>query len=124
VAGAGRGDLLYFDPPYAPLSPTSAFGAYTAGRFTAGDQQRLCDAVVTLAGNGAQVMLSNSSAPVVDRMYREAVSAGTGLALWAVPARRAINSRPGGRGPVDERLLTNLVPRDGADLPVAVRRLA
>jgi DNA adenine methylase len=122
VADAKRGDFVYFDPPYAPLSPTSAFGAYTTPRFTDADQARLCTMVVTLAGRGAAVMLSNSSAPGILALYREAVRPATGLALWQLPARRAINSRPGKRGPVAELLLTNLMPRRD-DLPGGVERL-
>ena len=112
VAPAQAGDFLYFDPPYVPLSSTSAFGAYTAGRFSMTDQERLCDVVTRLAGRGCSVMLSNSSAPSIERMYRRvASSSSTGLSLWRVPARRAINSRASGRGYVDELLLTNLEPR-------------
>jgi DNA adenine methylase len=100
---------VYFDPPYAPLSATSAFGAYTAARFSDQDQRRLRDVVVELARRGCHVMLSNSSAPAIDAQYREATgAAGSGLRLWRVPARRAINSRGAGRGPVLELLLTNL----------------
>lgn len=112
VADTRSGDFVYLDPPYAPLSATSAFGAYTAARFTAADQERLADLAVALAGRGCAVMVSNSSADAVDALYRRAASApGAGLTLWRLPARRAINSRGSRRGPVDELLLTNLEPR-------------
>jgi DNA adenine methylase len=113
VSGARPGDFLYFDPPYAPLSATSAFGAYTADRFTPGDQRQLCATVADLAARGCHVMLSNSSAPEIVDLYRDAVrtSRGAGLALWGVPARRAINSRASSRGHVAELLLSNLAPR-------------
>jgi DNA adenine methylase len=112
IERAGRTDLLYFDPPYAPLSATSSFGAYTAARFTTRDQERLCEAVVALARNGSAVMLSNSSADSVQQLYKRAVSdSSAGLGLWQVLARRAINSRPTSRGRVAELLLTNLEPR-------------
>jgi DNA adenine methylase len=109
IVDATAGEFVYFDPPYAPLSATSAFGAYTAARFSDQDQRRLRDVVVELARRGCHVMLSNSSAPAIDAQYREATgAAGSGLRLWRVPARRAINSRGAGRGPVLELLLTNL----------------
>jgi DNA adenine methylase len=113
VGDARAGDFLYFDPPYVPLSPTSTFGAYTAVRFSPDDQERLCDLVVSLARRQCAVMLSNSSAASIGRLYRRAASAsGAGLSLWEVPARRAINSRAQQRGAVTELLLTNLEPRD------------
>jgi DNA adenine methylase len=123
VAGRGAGDFLYFDPPYVPLSATSAFGAYTAPRFSEADQERLCATVVALAGRGAAVMLSNSSASDVRARYEDVARHAPGLALWEVPARRAINSRPSRRGPIAELLLTNIAPRS-EELPDRVRRLS
>jgi DNA adenine methylase len=119
VADARHGDFLYFDPPYAPVSPTSAFCSYTASRFSPEDQQRLCAAVVELARRGCLVMLSNSSAGEIEAEYGAATRApGAGLRLWRVPARRAINSQSDKRGAVAELLLTNLEPR--AEVPGAV----
>jgi DNA adenine methylase len=123
VAGATEHDLLYFDPPYAPLSPTAAFGAYTAPRFGEDEQRALCARVVELARAGASVMLSNSSAPDILSLYSEAAGSIRGLRLWRVPARRAINSRPARRGPVEELLLTNLAPRRD-ELPAGVLAIA
>lgn len=111
VASAAPADFLYFDPPYVPVSETAGFGAYTAEAFTATDQRQLCETVTGLARAGCHVMLSNSSATWVTRLYEEAAGAGAGLALWQLPARRAINSRAAGRGHVSELLLTNLPPR-------------
>ena len=111
LARTNAGDFVYLDPPYAPLSSTSAFGAYTADRFSPSDQAQLCEAVVDLARRGRHILLSNSSAPEIVALYREATgAAGAGLRLWRVPARRAINSRATGRGVVTELLLTNLEP--------------
>jgi DNA adenine methylase len=109
---AKPGDFLYFDPPYAPLSPTARFTAYTARPFALTDHQRLRDVATTLAERGCHVMVSNSSAPVIARLYEEdpAVSAA-GLRLHRLPARRAINSRADARGEITELLLTNLDPR-------------
>jgi DNA adenine methylase len=109
VEGARKGDFVYLDPPYEPLSPTSSFNAYTAARFSTHDQRRLCEVVVELARRGCRIMLSNSSARSIAVMYREAARvSGSGLRLWQLPARRAINSRPSLRGAVSELLFTNL----------------
>ena len=101
-------DFLYFDPPYAPLSATARFTAYTAPPFTLDDHARLRDCVVTLARRGCHVLVSNSSAPEVEALYTEPEVVAAGLSLHRVPARRAINSRPAARGPVVELLLTNI----------------
>ncbi len=111
LADAGPGDFVYADPPYAPMSATARFTAYTAGGFGPGDQARLRDVVVDLAGRGAAVLLSNSTAPEIQALYVDHRPArAAGLRAFTVPARRAINSRGTARGPVLEYLITNLDP--------------
>jgi DNA adenine methylase len=106
---AAHGDFIYVDPPYAPLSPTSSFTAYTASRFDAGDQARLQRFVIDLVGRGCHVLLSNSTASEIAALYehsREAQNAG--LQTFRVAARRAINSNAARRGAVNEYLITNI----------------
>jgi DNA adenine methylase len=112
AAVAQAGDFLYFDPPYAPLSATAAFTAYTAPGFGPDEQCALRDTAVALQRQRCHVIVSNSSAPLVVDLYLEAVrQSGGSLQLWSVPARRAINSRGDRRGPVRELILTSIVPR-------------
>lgn len=114
LAGAQRGDFVYLDPPYAPLSATSSFTGYTEGGFGDEDQRRLRDVVVGLARRGCHVLLSNSTAPVIRSLYqRDPQVENAGLRVHRVRARRAINSRGALRGPVDEFLITNLPRRHG-----------
>jgi DNA adenine methylase len=108
---------VYCDPPYAPLSPTANFAHYTAGGFSADDQARLQAAVVAAAGRGATVLLSNSCAPLIDRLYSTVDARRAGLRIHRVPARRAINSRASARGVVDEFVVTNAVARSSAPRP-------
>jgi DNA adenine methylase len=109
VAEATRGDFVYFDPPYAPLSATSTFTSYTADGFTPADQQRLQRVVLTLAARGCHVVLSNSTAPEIARLYDDNPEAvRVGLKAVKVPARRAINSKPSARGAVLEYVITNV----------------
>lgn len=108
---ARRGDFLYFDPPYAPLSPTARFTSYTQRPFALIDHARLRDVVVELAHRGCYVMVSNSSADAIADLYEDRHVAAAGLAVHHLPARRAINSRAAARGPVIEFLLTNLPAR-------------
>lgn len=116
AARARAGDFIYFDPPYAPVSPTSRFTAYTPGGFTSDDQRRLRDLVVTLARRGCHVVLSNSAAPLSRELYvDDPVVRRADLRAWGVHARRAINSHGSGRGPVLELIVSNVTPGAASD---------
>jgi DNA adenine methylase len=109
LAQAGQSDFVYLDPPYAPLTETARFTSYTAGGFGKAEQERLQQAVIHLACRGAFVLLSNSSAPDIRRLYASDEAAlNAGLRTTSVPARRAINSRAASRGPVREYVITNI----------------
>lgn len=105
AATAGCGDFVYFDPPYAPLSPTALFRSYTARGFEDDDQRRLQALAIGLAARGVHVLLSNSVAPVVCDLYE---GSRAGLTAHRIPARRAINSRGDRRGMVEELLVSNV----------------
>ena len=109
IGEAGKGDFVYCDPPYAPLSRTAAFTSYTAGGFDANDQRRLQRVVIELARRGCHVLLSNSTAGEIAALYEQSAEARrAGLRVARVPARRAINSNASRRGAVDEFLITNI----------------
>lgn len=91
-------DFVYFDPPYAPISPTSNFSTYMTGGFTEVDQERLANVFFGLKARGVHVLMSNSNAPLVHRLYARAE-------IVVVRARRNINCNPGGRGFVTEVLI-------------------
>ncbi len=106
---AGRGDFIYFDPPYAPLSRTANFTSYTARRFDGDDQARLQQTVIALARRGCHVVVSNSTADEIAALYeRSSEARAAGLRTTRVPARRSINRSPLGRGHVDEFLISNV----------------
>lgn len=108
---AKKGDFVYFDPPYAPLTATAQFTSYTATGFSTPDQERLQHVVVQLARKGCSVLLSNSTAPEIKRLYDgNADAEAAGLRAYKIPARRMINSAPQKRGAVLEYLVSN-VPR-------------
>ena len=104
---SGPVDFYYFDPPYAPLTTTSRFTAYTTGGFTGDDQRRLQLLAIGLASRGARIVLSNSSAPEVLALYTSDEARKAGLRVIEIPARRAINARASLRGPVRECVITN-----------------
>jgi DNA adenine methylase len=95
VADAARGDFIYFDPPYDPVSPTANFTSYTAGAFGADDQRALAQTARELVARGCRVMLSNSDTPFVRGLYK-------GFRIDRVKCVRAINSDASRRGEVDE----------------------
>ena len=109
LAEADPGDFVYLDPPYAPTSRTAQFTSYTAGGFGPEQQSALQQAVIELARRGAFVLLSNSVAPEIRRLYASnPIARAAGLRARKIPARRAINSRPSGRGEVMEYLISNV----------------
>lgn len=111
---AQAGDFFYVDPPYAPLSRTAQFTAYTAQGFGGAEQRRLQEVIVELARRGCQVLLSNSTAREISELYeRNDDARKVGLRCHRVPARRAINSNAARRGPVTEFLITNIRERPG-----------
>ena len=100
LASVGENDFVYLDPPYAPVSGTSRFTAYTAAGFGAAEQESLQRTVITLASRGASVLLSNSAAPQIKQLYaRHRGARSAGLRATTVAARRGrpVNDLGGGR---------------------------
>jgi DNA adenine methylase len=100
---ARKGDFIYFDPPYQPISSTSSFTAYTDGAFREEDQRELASVYTRLARRGCLLMLSNSDSPLVRTFYR-------GFDIRKVRARRAINSRADRRGRIAEVVVLDYEP--------------
>jgi DNA adenine methylase len=111
LAAPSAGDLVYLDPPYAPVSGTANFTSYTAAGFTHDDQDALFAIVLGLARKGCHVVLSNSDAPSVRRLYESAEARAAGLVAHEIPARRSINVRGDRRGPVTELVISTLAPQ-------------
>jgi len=103
TAGVQAGDLVYFDPPYHPVSKTSNFTAYTSTGFSFRDQEVLAAEFDRLANIGAMVILSNSDADLVARLYE-----GKGYRIVEVEATRRINSDITKRGNISELIVHNL----------------
>lgn len=91
------GDLVYFDPPYYPLSKSSSFAQYY-GNFGANEQMRLRDYFVKLDDMGVMVMLSNSACDFIRELYN-------GYRIVELECKRNINSNAIGRGKVKEYLI-------------------
>jgi DNA adenine methylase len=97
---AKKDDLVYFDPPYHPVSKTSSFTGYDKGGFNEDSQRLLAKDFATLAERGVKVLLSNSMTDLIRELYRD-------FTIDEVQARRNVNSRADRRGPVAEALIRN-----------------
>ena len=100
---AKRGDFVYFDPPYVPVSKTASFAAYHSVAFTSAEHARLAETFARLTERGVKALLSNSDTPETRELYRE-------FETRTVQATRAINSNASRRGGVPE-LLVHSTPR-------------
>lgn len=103
--------FVYFDPPYRPISPSSAFTAYTEESFAEQEQKALAAFFAMLHQRGALLLLSNSDPGNVceddffDRLY-------AGFTIRRVAARRMINCKAAGRGEIRELLISNFAPSE------------
>jgi len=102
VRDGGPGDLVYFDPPYQPVSQTSYFTAYTSEGFDLEAQRRLARTFVRLHRLGASVILSNSDVGPVRQLYQRLRPQPI---VEHVRVSRSINSNGGRRGTVGELLV-------------------
>ena len=69
VDEARRGDFIYFDPPYLPISAYSDFKRYTLEQFREADQVELARVFRELDAKGCRVVLSNSEHPRTRELY-------------------------------------------------------
>lgn len=97
---AVRGDLVYFDPPYVPLSPTSSFTAYHASGFGEVQQLELLELCVRLKARGVNVIASNSYSPWILDNYTKA-----GFTIKPVTVMRGIAAKTSSRSEIAEALI-------------------
>ena len=99
--------FVYFDPPYRPLSDTSAFTSYTKEVFNDEKQKELAEYFNLLSTRNAKLMLSNSNPKNVDANDNFFENIYKGFNINEVSAKRMINSNSEGRGEISELLITN-----------------
>jgi DNA adenine methylase len=97
---ARPGDLVYFDPPYHPVSKTSSFTAYAKGGFGEPEQRRLAEVFRQLAARNIKAILSNSMTDFVRELYAD-------FRIDTVDATRRVNSKADRRGKIPEALVIN-----------------
>ncbi len=99
---AKKDDLVYFDPPYQPVSNTANFTSYTNKDFTYDDLSRLADLCTDLNSKGCKVLLSNSNSKEVADMF-----SSKPWKINKIKANRSINSNSKKRTGHFELLIKN-----------------
>ena len=105
---AGQNVLYYFDPPYRPLTETSAFTSYATGGFDDAEQIRLRDFCDEIARNKSMFVASNSDPKNVDSEDRFFDKLYEMFNIKRVSAARMINSKADGRGSISEIMISNV----------------
>ena len=84
--GAGNGDFVFLDSPYAPLNPTS-FESYTKEGFDIESHKRLAKVFDELTDRGCYCMLTNHNTDFINSLY-----GNKGYKIDVVSVKRMINS--------------------------------
>jgi DNA adenine methylase len=103
LAKAQKGDFVYLDPPYDPLSATSAFTSYNENGFGREDQEELKRQIVALTEKGVKVLLSNSDTAFIRALYSDESL----FQVETINVRRAISAQKTSRGVITEVLVNN-----------------
>lgn len=100
LQSAAKGDFVYLDPPYDPVSETASFTEYDKGGFNRDEQLRLKKVCDKLNKKGIKFLLSNSATEFILELYKD-------YRIEVIQAKRTINSKAEKRGDVDEVLVMN-----------------
>lgn len=92
------GDVIYCDPPYAPLTDTADFSNYTGNGFGPDDQQRLAELAEDMRDNGVPVVISNHDTPYTRNLYKNASK------IESFDVQRFISAKASGRTKARELL--------------------
>ena len=94
-----KGDIVYCDPPYAPLSTTAYFTDYSSGGFSWEHQLELAEWAGKLSKQGIRVVISNHDIKSINDLYRN-----TGANMDQFEVRRTISCQADNRAKVGELL--------------------
>lgn len=84
VETAQKGDLIFFDSPYAPLNPQS-FDSYTKEGFSVEEHIRLAELYKSLSKKGVFCILTNHNTEFIRELYQD-------FTIEEVNVKRMINS--------------------------------
>lgn len=100
--------FVYLDPPYRPLTQTSAFTSYSENGFSDKEQIELGNFIKEISEIGAKVLASNSDPKNTnkeDNFFDELYS---NFEIERISASRMINSNAKKRGAISELLISNI----------------
>jgi DNA adenine methylase len=100
IKNAQKGDFVYLDPPYDPVSYTSDFTAYTPNGFGRENQEQLANVFRKLANRGCLMLLRNSDTQFIRELYSD-------FSIKEVDVQRAINCKGSKRAGHKELLISN-----------------
>ena len=72
-----KGDFVYLDPPYDPVSDTASFTGYNKGGFDRSEQIRLKNCCDDLTKKGINFMLSNSATATAGKNFFANITSST-----------------------------------------------
>ena len=94
---AQPGDIIYCDPPYAPISQSSNFSSYTNKKFGEQEQIILAELAMDCANRGIIVVISNHDTDFTRHHYRHSK-------IISFPVKRSISCQAKNRVAVQELL--------------------
>ncbi|WP_448343528.1 DNA adenine methylase [Desulfovibrio piger] len=95
---AKKGNFVYLDPPYMPISSSANFTGYTENGFGYKQQEELKQECDKLKNKGIRFVQSNSDCPEIRQLYKD-------YTIRTVQAKRVINSNSAKRGEINEVLI-------------------
>lgn len=72
IQSAKKGDVIYCDPPYVPLSPSANFTNYSKTGFNMEEQQQLADLASEVSIKGIPILISNHNTSFTRKAYDKA----------------------------------------------------
>ncbi|MDP5136761.1 Dam family site-specific DNA-(adenine-N6)-methyltransferase [Rheinheimera baltica] len=95
IQQAERGNVIYCDPPYVPLSKTASFTSYASQGFNLDDQAQLANLAEQAQQRGISVVISNHDTTWSRKIYQQAV-------IHSLQVGRSISQKGSSRGKVAE----------------------
>lgn len=104
---AEKGDFIFLDPPYLPISKYSDFKRYTKEQFYEEDHRELAREIERLHDLGCYSILTNSNHPLVHELY-------SAYPIEVLPTKRYISSKSASRK--GEDVIITIPPSEKTEL--------